>query len=172
VDSVTVFTIGGVAIALLSAVAGVWSWRRRRRRAAADCGRIRDLLVQLRESLGEGNGLMFKDHGIFIGREREVIRRLGNNTPFVVDRRLRKALLELIKVYDDAEASAIVWEPAIGDRMALVAAASLIGQEDHPKKRAPLVLIGLSTASPNWSVGPQACNVRRSLLRGRPSTWL
>ena len=135
-DITTVIAIVGLIIALVSTAVSIWAWRRRR--AAADCRRLRDCLEQMRGSFGEGKGLAFKDHGAFVGSERESYEQLRSSLPFVVDRQLRDAITEIIKVYDAAEASALKFEPSKGDGLVFELAARYF-EPNNPAERSSLL---------------------------------
>lgn len=136
-DLSTTIAIIAVAIPLIVALVGVWAWRRRK--AAADCDRVRHSLEQMRETLGEGTGLAFKGHGAFTGKPREAYRQLRDDMASVADRKLRDILAELIQTYDAAEALAIEFDSSKSDRMVFEVAAIHFEQPDYPAKRTPIL---------------------------------
>jgi hypothetical protein len=133
----TAIAIAGLTVALLNVVVSVWAWRRRR--AAADSRRIRKSLEQLRGTFGDGTGLAFKDHGAFTGKGLEAYKQLRDDMPFVVDRKLRNILNELVKTSDTAQNSALKFDSNKGDRMVFEVVAARFERPDHPVDKAPMV---------------------------------
>lgn len=98
-------------LSIVTATVGVWRWRRRRSSFLVD--EIRPILEELDGLVNKKLGFALRDRGALGNKGVALRRKLEKIVSRVLDKRLRKILLDLIRAYDES-ANAAEESPKLG----------------------------------------------------------